>query len=262
MKILVIDDEPLIHISIEKLIQACSKEDEVLHAYNGHEMLKMLEEHEIAMAYVDIKMPGPSGLEAIKLGKEISPDTRYYIMTGFNEFEYAKQAVKLKVEDYLMKPLDKKTIQETITAVRLQQYLAGERRKNLFRTWLESALNGRNIGLGEYKGYFCGLLMITVDGENLVSDPIPALFQGYEDHVVSVFSDNSLKLLCFSEKGEGIQEIYRTLSARTFAEGMTCFGTSVTRDMENLREDLGNLEELSCLRVIKGTGRFYYLSPL
>lgn len=42
MKILVIDDEPLIHISIEKLIQACSKEDEVLHAYNGHEMLKML----------------------------------------------------------------------------------------------------------------------------------------------------------------------------------------------------------------------------
>ena len=172
MKILVIDDEPLIHISIEKLIQACSKEDEVLHAYNGHEMLKMLEEHEIAMAYVDIKMPGPSGLEAIKLGKEISPDTRYYIMTGFNEFEYAKQAVKLKVEDYLMKPLDKKTIQETITAVRLQQYLAGERRKNLFRTWLESALNGRNIGLGEYKGYFCGLLMITVDGENLVSDPI------------------------------------------------------------------------------------------
>ncbi|MFR2252490.1 MAG: response regulator [Clostridium sp.] len=110
MKILVIDDEPLIHISIEKLIQACSKEDEVLHAYNGHEMLKMLEEHEIAMAYVDIKMPGPSGLEAIKLGKEISPDTRYYIMTGFNEFEYAKQAVKLKVEDYLMKPLDKKTI--------------------------------------------------------------------------------------------------------------------------------------------------------
>ena len=181
MKILVIDDEPLIHISIEKLIQACSKEDEVLHAYNGHEMLKMLEEHEIAMAYVDIKMPGPSGLEAIKLGKEISPDTRYYIMTGFNEFEYAKQAVKLKVEDYLMKPLDKKTIQETITAVRLQQYLAGERRKNLFRTWLESALNGRNIGLGEYKGYFCGLLMITVDGENLVSDPIPALFQGYED---------------------------------------------------------------------------------
>ena len=62
MKILVIDDEPLIHISIEKLIQACSKEDEVLHAYNGHEMLKMLEEHEIAMAYVDIKMPGPSGL--------------------------------------------------------------------------------------------------------------------------------------------------------------------------------------------------------
>lgn len=262
MKILVIDDEPLIHISIEKLIQACSKEDEVLHAYNGHEMLKMLEENDIAMAYVDIKMPGPSGLEAIKMGKAISPDTRYYIMTGFNEFEYAKQAVKLKVEDYLMKPLDKKTIQETITAVRLEQYLDGERRKNVFRTWLESALNGRNIGLGEYKNYFCGLLMIAVDGENLISDPLPALFEGYEDHIVSVFSDNSLKLLCFSEKGEQIQEIYRRLSGRTFAKSMTCFAASVTKDMESLREDLKSMENLSCLRTVKGTGRFYYLTPL
>lgn len=262
MKILVIDDEPLIHISIEKLIQACSKEDEVLHAYNGHEMLKMLEENDIAMAYVDIKMPGPSGLEAIKMGKEISPDTRYYIMTGFNEFEYAKQAVKLKVEDYLMKPLDKKTIQETITAVRLEKYLDGERRKNVFRTWLESAMNGRSASLNEYKGYFCGILMITVDGENLVSDPIPALFQGHEDQIVSVFSENSLKLLCFSEKGEQIQEIYRKLSGRTFAGSMTCFATSVTKNMESLRGDLTSMEHLSCLRAVKGTGRFYYLTPL
>ena len=151
MKILVIDDEPLIHISIEKLIQACSKEDEVLHAYNGHEMLKMLEEHEIAMAYVDIKMPGPSGLEAIKLGKEISPDTRYYIMTGFNEFEYAKQAVKLKVEDYLMKPLDKKTIQGDHYGGTPAAVSGRRAEKNLFRTWLESALNGRNIGLGNIR---------------------------------------------------------------------------------------------------------------
>ena len=115
MKILVIDDEPLIHISIEKLIQACSKEDEVLHAYNGHEMLKMLEEHEIAMAYVDIKMPGPSGLEAIKLGKEISPDTRYYIMTGFNEFEYAKQAIRNHVSDYILKPIVPENLLESVS---------------------------------------------------------------------------------------------------------------------------------------------------
>ena len=106
MNILVVDDEPLIHISIEKLIHTCSGEETVFHAYNGHQMLDALGEREFALAFVDIKMPGPSGLEAIRQAREIAPFTRYYIMTGFDEFEYAKQAIKLKVDDYLMKPLD------------------------------------------------------------------------------------------------------------------------------------------------------------
>ena len=100
-------------------------------------------------------------------------------MTGFNEFEYAKQAVKLKVEDYLMKPLDKKTIQETITAVRLEQYLDGERRKNVFRYLAGKCFKWEKYWTGEYKNYFCGLLDDRGGWENLISDPLPALFEGY-----------------------------------------------------------------------------------
>lgn len=108
MKILVIDDEPLIHISIERLIHQYSETIEVFHAYNGQEMQTILQAHDFLLAYVDIKLPGTSGLEAIRLAKEFAPDTIYYIMTGFDSFEYAKEAIKLKVEDYLMKPLDLK----------------------------------------------------------------------------------------------------------------------------------------------------------
>ena len=96
MNILVIDDEPLIHLSIEKLLLSCQDDFHpihVHHAYTGLQMLELLKEHQFQLAYVDIKMPGLTGLDAIRLGKEISPDTRYYIMTGFNEFEYAKQAI-------------------------------------------------------------------------------------------------------------------------------------------------------------------------
>ena len=89
MNILVVDDEPLIHISIEKLIQSGEKGVSVFHAYNGREMLERLAEHHFSLAYVDIKMPGISGLEALKKAREISPFTSYYIMTGFDEFEYA-----------------------------------------------------------------------------------------------------------------------------------------------------------------------------
>ena len=101
MKILIIDDEPLIHISIEKLIHNYCDNIEVFHAYNGQEMQLLLQKHDFLLAYVDIKLPGISGLEAIRCGKEISPNTIYYIMTGFDSFEFAKEAIKLKVEDYL-----------------------------------------------------------------------------------------------------------------------------------------------------------------
>ena len=262
MNILVVDDEPLIHISIEKLILTCSGEDSVFHAYNGHQMLDQLGERDFALAFVDIKMPGPSGLEAIKQAKEISPFTRYYIMTGFDEFEYAKQAIRLKVDDYLMKPLDIKTIRETLTAARLHVHLNLEHKKNTFRTWLESSLNRRDSYFGEYAGHYCSLLLVNIDGEDVPPEEIERPFKAYDSHLVSVLTGDSLVLLCFSEKSEYILEMYRELAAYACPRGLTCMVSSVTRDPAELKNALWDLSDRSCLRVLLGLGRFYHLAPL
>ncbi len=111
-------------------------------------------------------MPGISGLEAIRRAKETSPSTRYYIMTGFNEFEYAKQAVKLKVEDYLMKPLDQRTIWETIQTARALEFSTLREKKTVFRNWLENTINHRSGSLGKYEGYYRFLILITIDHAN------------------------------------------------------------------------------------------------
>ena len=80
MKLLIVDDEPLIHVSIEYCLKELELSDvEVLHAYTGAEMWKRLEEAEIDIALVDIRMPGVNGLEAIEQGKQRWPDTFYYI---------------------------------------------------------------------------------------------------------------------------------------------------------------------------------------
>ena len=68
MNILVVDDEPLIHISIEKLIHTCSGEETVFHAYNGHQMLAALGEREFALAFVDIKTCSATGWRAPRTG--------------------------------------------------------------------------------------------------------------------------------------------------------------------------------------------------
>ncbi len=262
MNILVVDDEPLIHISIEKLIHTCSGEDSVYHAGNGHQMLAALAERDFALAFVDIKMPGPSGLEAIKLARDVSPFTRYYIMTGFDEFEYAKQAIKLKVDDYLMKPLDLKTIRETVTAARLHVHLNLDYKKNVFRNWLESTLNRRDSRFGEFSGHYCGLMMVTVDAPGTSAEEIQRPFQPYDEHLVSMFTEEGLVLLCFSEKADYILEMYRDLSTLVYPKGVTCFAASVTRDPGELKNALSALLDRSCLKVLLGLGRFYYLAPL
>lgn len=262
MNILIVDDEPLIHISIERLILSNTEDTVVFHAYNGREMLEHLSEHDFSLAYVDIKMPGISGLEALQLAREISPYTSYYITTGFNEFEYAKQAIKLKVDDYLMKPLDLKTILETIDAARIQQQTNLELKKNLFRNWLESTLNHRTSSFGKYAGTYCGLILLTVDTAGIPAEDVNIPFQCYEDNIVSIFTEDGLILLCFSEKSSLIQEIFKSLSTCDYAPGVTCFASSITREPEELKDTLPLLVKYASLRVLFGLGHFYYLNPL
>ena len=107
MNLLIVDDEPLIHVSIEYSLNEIQADHvTVYHAYTGSEMLKALEETPMDIALVDIRMPGMDGLEAIQQGKNISPQTFYYIMNGYSEFEYAREAVRLNVVEYLLKPLE------------------------------------------------------------------------------------------------------------------------------------------------------------
>ena len=55
--------------------------------------------------WTDIKMPGMSGLELIRKISETDLDTQFVILSGYGEFEYAKEAMKYGVKQYVLKPL-------------------------------------------------------------------------------------------------------------------------------------------------------------
>lgn len=80
-------------------IQVCGE------AANGRDGLQLLERIQPDIAFVDINMPGISGLQFIREGKQRSPRTKYIIISGFSEFSYAQEAVELGVVKYLLKPL-------------------------------------------------------------------------------------------------------------------------------------------------------------
>lgn len=262
MVILLVDDEPLIHLSIEKWMQACEPEHIICHAYNGNQMLAMLGERQVDLALVDIKMPGPSGLEAIALAREVSPQTRYYIMSGFDEFEYAKQAVKLKVDDYLMKPLDLKTIREVLAAAEQHAAAERQRRADSFRNWLECALNGREHPLGELDSYHCGLIVLTMDNASYGPGNVANLFVPYRDRVATVSQSDSLLVLCYDKKAEELEELYRSLAATTLPEGVTGFMSPVTNRADRRYQLLEALRAGASLRPLLQLGCWYPIAQL
>ncbi len=262
MKILIIDDEPLIHLSIKHLIHSFSEDIEIFHAYNGKEMLALLQEHHFLLAYVDIKLPGISGLEAIRQAKEIASDTIYYIMTGYDTFEFAKEAIKLKVEDYLMKPLDLNTIQSTITSAKKIHDANIREKKSLFRHWLESVLNHNECILEKYNHYYRFSLLITMDKPDFPVDQILDAFMPYNDSIVSTFYDNHILLLCFSENAEQLRAISNALTDNLSSSGITIFTSAIVRSSGEAKHNIESLIQYSCMRVIAGIENYYAIKPM
>ncbi|WP_409340714.1 response regulator [Paenibacillus sp. MBLB4367] len=78
---------------------------------NGEEVLAWLDREEPDLLLTDIGMPKMNGLELIEAVKARNPDIRCIILSGLNEFEHARQAIKLQVVDYILKPIDPEEIE-------------------------------------------------------------------------------------------------------------------------------------------------------
>ena len=76
------------------------------HANNGLKALEMLEEVQPDVVMTDIRMPYMDGLELCSQIREKYPATKLVLFTGFDDFEYAKEAVHLEIEEYVLKPLN------------------------------------------------------------------------------------------------------------------------------------------------------------
>ncbi len=105
-KIILADDNPLILRALKKTIPWDRLRITVTaEAEDGASLKKKLKEYRPELLVTDIRMPGFSGLEVAKYLKEQGMDTKVIIITGYQEFQYAQQAVKLGVFDFIVKPI-------------------------------------------------------------------------------------------------------------------------------------------------------------
>lgn len=117
MKVLIADDEYLVRSSLTSMLNELKLPIEIIgEATNGEELVELVKKQTPDLVFVDIRMPELNGLDAIKNAGTYSPNTQWVILTGFSEFDYAKEAIKLGATNYLLKPASPQEIKEVLVS--------------------------------------------------------------------------------------------------------------------------------------------------
>ncbi len=106
MKVLIVDDEPIIREGMRSMISwEQAGFTELMEAVDAHEALELIETRQPDLIITDIFMPEMSGIEFAEQVKDKYPAIQIIILTGYEKFEYAKEAIRIGVAQYMVKPL-------------------------------------------------------------------------------------------------------------------------------------------------------------
>ncbi|MEG0691825.1 MAG: response regulator [Oscillospiraceae bacterium] len=107
IKLLLVEDEIQSLKSLkQKVLDLAMPLDIIGTANDADEAMKLIKDNTPDIVITDIMMPGKDGIALIEALKDLYPSMIFIISSGYHEFEYAKRAMKLGVEDYLLKPID------------------------------------------------------------------------------------------------------------------------------------------------------------
>lgn len=119
--ILVADDEKIGRKGVHFLLDQMDEDLDIIEAKNGKEALNYIQNHQLDILLTDIKMPFIDGIELIQEAIKIQPDLKMAIFSGYSDFDYAKKAMSLGVQEYILKPVNpeefKATMQKLIDQV-------------------------------------------------------------------------------------------------------------------------------------------------
>lgn len=116
--ILIVDDEEIILNGIRDTIAASELPLKSIQTANSASMaLEMMEKQPFDLILSDIRMPDMDGLEMGERAKQIWPETRIIFLTGYQDFEYARKALRLNSDDFLVKPVQDEKLLAAISRI-------------------------------------------------------------------------------------------------------------------------------------------------
>ena len=118
-RVLIVDDEPIIRLGLRKMINWEEEGFIVINDLkNGQEAIEFVHDENIDLIITDISMPRMNGIEFIREVRKHNKSIKVIFLTGYREFEYAVEGIKLGVEDYLLKPIDPKELKKVLIKIK------------------------------------------------------------------------------------------------------------------------------------------------
>ena len=119
IKVVLADDEPKVCHLISRLAEWERFDMQLVgEAHNGIAAMELIEQLHPDLVISDIKMPGYDGLMLLKAARALMPEIEFVIISGYRQFEYAQTAIQYGVCDYLLKPISREALHETLEKIR------------------------------------------------------------------------------------------------------------------------------------------------
>ena len=233
-RILVVDDEKIERKGVLFLFKQMDIDCEIVEIVNGQVALEYLENNEVDILLTDVKMPHVDGMELIKQIKErnLNPNMKIIIVSGYSDFEYAKLAVKLGVSDYILKPVDPKEFEPTLRKIldeldsqKYEQDLKEKSMSFMKQHYLYSLVNG--LGSNEVEELGLSKKELNIDYHRLMLLEFEQSFFGKTDtgflqNIQDCIGDmefqylnlNTDQCVIFFDKKESDEKYWKDLAAK------------------------------------------------
>ncbi|MCM1134483.1 MAG: response regulator, partial [Clostridium sp.] len=142
MFILIADDEKMIRLSLQSMLEELYPNEHMyIHAINGKAAVEKVKKLPPDLVFLDIRMPLMNGLEVLEACKTLSPKTKWVILSGYAEFEYAQKALNLSAYSYLLKPVDLDTLKKLVDDIIELKQKETEQNNRLFTSDIIRSFN-------------------------------------------------------------------------------------------------------------------------
>lgn len=285
--ILLTDDEQIVIDSLSFIINKnFADEARVFTALSGTEAIEIVMKENIDIMFMDINMPGLSGLETVSVISKLKPNIVFVILSAFDRFQYAQEAINLGAYKYITKPVNRNVVIETIRgAIQLVEEKKGKlsadlelhKKLDMVSPMIENDFiyaciynNDKSVDLSSYLAYFnlsenpwlfCCFEFPNINSDNQYTTYLKIHELLNTDHrcLVSSFIMNRIVVFFpifsetpdYAEIQEQIKKIYTELCYNISA-GIRAGASTIYTDKSLLQASYS--EALSALNKVKANG--------